>query len=415
MVTEPWTAFAAWGADALGLKLAFDGDAYRIEVDHFDQPAEGSVSGSSMRRSWIRRKPKPAPPEETPPFITDTQQKLLAELCERLRAHPTPLLARPSDQPTAVHELTDRLFAAYTLDGGKAHVAGCHLEDTPIVRLTQPGVDGEGKEIVTHTFYDEEGKPLTVELISALGLSKVQSGSEATPRIETGRLITAMAEARRQGNQESAVASIVFAKRAWGRLRFEFGEDSVDASFDGWARTLTAPSVVCPQTGRETFHLGITEKGERGEIAAAEEIAVCSVTGHRRVLSDLVRCAVTDQLAEAEWLAPCGTTGDSVLKSELVACKRCGQLAMKKAVSKSGCRGCDAAKHVPANDPRLAKVFAKHPRLSDQRWTLAEMPAAFVLESASWFRKRVVTIDKESLAILREAEASRFSLTWRTV
>ncbi len=417
LVTESWTAFAAWGADALGLKLAFDGEAYRIEVDHFGQPEEGSATGStvgsSLRRSWIRRQPKPEPAEETPPFVTDAPKKLLAELFDRLRAHPEPLYARPTQQPTAVHELTDRLFAAYTLEGGKAHVAGCHLEDMPLVRLSQLGTNGDGNEMVSHTFYDEEGTPLSAELVTALGLAQVQCGSDPTPRIEAGRLTAAISAARHQGGQESAIASIVLAKRAWGRLRFEFGDDSVDTPFDGWARTLTAPPIVCPQTGRETFHLAMTERGERGTIAAAEEIAACSVTGHRRVLRHLVRCAVTDKLAEPEWIAPCGVTGENVLKSELVPCKRCGQLVAKRTVTASGCHGCDSAKHVSPKDPRLAKVLAKHVRLASHRWALAEMPAAFVLETTSWLRKRVVTIDKVSLDILREAEASRFSSTWQ--
>ena len=61
----------------------------------------------------------------------------------------------PADQPSSVHQLTDRLFGAYTVDDGKVHLAGCRLDDCLFLRLgVQCGdefremfLDAEGREV----------------------------------------------------------------------------------------------------------------------------------------------------------------------------------------------------------------------------------------------------------------------------
>jgi hypothetical protein len=216
--------------------------------------------------------------------------------------------------------------------------------------------------------------------------------------------------ARRSVNVAPALETIVWAKRARGRLRFEFGDKSVDAPFEGWARLLKAPPVVCPLTGVETFHLATIEDGD---IAAAEQIGVCVVTRRRRLLRDLVKCSATGDLAESEHFGRCAASGKPVLKIRLVKCDRCGLLVAPTAKQKSDCEACSRVKRVGADDPRLRVIVAKHPNLAKLKWALAETPVAFVLETSGWFRRRVLSIDKQTLAVVQAAEASRMSSIWR--
>lgn len=411
---EAWTALAAWAADELGVRVAFDGKVYRIEEDA-PTATDGSATESAVRRSWFRRRPPKEDQAETPapePFAAETPAELLDELVSRLRERPEPTHARPVSQPTAVHDLSAKLFAAYKLDGGQAHLAGCHFDDVPLVRLTWV-VDGEdGSQTIEHRYTDELGEPLEWSQVEALGVDRVAPWGPSSPKIDEGRLARMLESARHSATGEPSLETIVWAKRAWGRLRFEFGDKSVDAPFEGWARMLKAPPVVCPQTGVETFHLATIEGGA---IAAAEQIDVCTVTKRRRLLCELVKCSVTGKLAEPEFVGRCAASGEPVLKSQLVKCERCGLRVAPSAKRGGDCDACRRPKRVGAGDPRMQAIIAARPKLAKQKWALAETPVAYVLESSGWLRRRVVSLDKETLAVLHAAEASRMSTVWRPV
>lgn len=410
---ESWTALAAWAADELGVRVAFDGKLYRIEeVTHAVAPA-ATASESATRRSWFGRRATKAEAVEGPEaFATPTPAELLSELVTRLQQRPGTVHARPVSQPTAVHDLSAQLFVAYTLDGGQAHLAGCHFDDVPLVRLTWVHEDEDGSQSVEHRYFDELGEPLDWSLVESLGVDRVASLTGPAPRLDEGRLTRMLESARRRINIAPALETIVWAKRAQGRLRFEFGDKSVDATFEGWARLLEAPPVVCPLTGAETFHLATIEDGE---IAAAEQIGVCVVTRRRRLLRDLLKCSATGNLAEPEHMGRCAASGEPVLKSRLVKCDRCGLLVAPTAKQKSDCDACRRVKRVGADDARLRAIFGRHPHLAKRKWALAETPVAFVLETSGWFRRRVVSLDKETLAVVHAAEASRWLSEWRPV
>jgi hypothetical protein len=270
----------------------------------------------------------------------------------------------------------------------------------------------DGSHSIEHRCYDELGEPLEWSLVEALGVDRVAPLAAPAPRLEEGRLARMLESARRNAGVTPSLETIVWAKRAHGRLRFEFGDRSVDAPFDGWARLLVAPPVICPQTGVPTHHLATVEGGA---IAAAEQIGVCAVTKHRRLLRDLVKCSVTGQLAEPEHTALCAASGEPALKDQLVKCDRCGLLVAPAAKHAGDCDACRAAKRVGASDPRMKAIFAARPHLAKHRWTLAETPVAYVLESSGWFRRRVVSLDKGTLAVVHAAEGSKMSAVWRPI
>ncbi|QDV76067.1 hypothetical protein [Botrimarina mediterranea] len=410
---ESWTALAAWAADELGVRVAFDGKLYRIEEDVHAAAPDASTTESAARRSWFRRRsPKEEAAEGPEPFATETPAELLGELVNRLRERPEVTHARPVSQPTAVHDLSAQLFAAYKLDGGQAHLAGCHFDDVPLVRLTWVQEGDDGAQSIEHRYYDELGEPLEWSLAEALGVDRVAPLAGPTPRIEPERLARMLESVRRHADVAPSLETVVWAKRAWGRLRFEFSDQSIDAPFEGWARLLKAPPVVCPLTGVDTYHLTTIEGGE---IAAAEQVGVCDVTKHRRLLADLVKCSATGRLAEPEYVGRCAASGEPVLKSQLVRCDRCGLLVAPAAKRSGDCDACRRAKRVGADDPRLLAIVAKHPKLAKRNWALTETPVAYVIEASGWFRRRVASFDKESLTVIHAAEASRMSSVWRPV
>lgn len=412
---ESWTALAAWAADELGVRVAFDGKCYRLEPSAPPEDAIDGPAAPAAKQSWFRRRrrddaPEAADPVDEPTFESEHPADVVVELVERLQKQAPVVHARPVDQPTAVHDLSSRLFRAYTLDNGQAHLAGCHFEDVPLVRHTVIEDRGDNPPLVRHRYFNELGDPLAWESAVALGIDRVAPFIEQTPVLDDGRRDRMVQSVRRADDHPAALLTIVWAKRAWGRLRFEFGDRSIDTPFDGWARTLEAPPVVCPQTGRNTFHLATLEDGE---IAAAEEIAECAVSGHRHLVRDLVRCSESGQLAERELTGVCAASGEPVLSDSLLVCPRCGLKVSPSARRSADCDACRRTKSVAPDDKRLSRILAEHPNLANKKWALAETPTAFVLEHAGWLRRRVVTVDRETLALLHAAEASRMSSTWR--
>ncbi|TWT96803.1 hypothetical protein Pla108_25770 [Botrimarina colliarenosi] len=416
---ESWTALAAWAADELGVRVAFDGKVYRVEaIDEATDP-EPPVGESSLRRSWFRRRQSKADaagpdPEPIEPFTTTTPADLLQELVQRLVERPGVTHARPVSQPTAVHDLSARLFSAYQLDGGQAHLAGCHFDDVPLVRLTWIKLADDGSQQVTHRFFDELGAPVDWGKVQRLGVDRIAPIGEPAPRIDEARLDRMTDSAKRAAGGEAdppALVTIVWAKRAWGRLRFEFGDKSIDAPFDGWAQTLTAPAVVCPQTGVETFHLATDSEGE---IAAAEELATCCVSGERRVRSRLGQCVATGQWADAEHLSDCPITAASVLTTKRVRCRLCDQQVSPTACPEGVCTACRNKERVGQGDPRLQRLFEKYPKMRRWGgWRVAETDAALLVEASRLLRSVQWTFDKATLELLHAVATPRLASSWR--
>ena len=57
-------------------------------------------------------------------------------LLSRLHAIGPTVPIRPTEQPTAVNDIAQNLFAAYQVDGGRVHLGGCQLTDYPFLRLS---------------------------------------------------------------------------------------------------------------------------------------------------------------------------------------------------------------------------------------------------------------------------------------
>lgn len=318
----------------------------------------------------------------------------------------------PADQPTSVRQLAERLFSAYTLDDGSVHLAGCSLEDRPFVRWTF-----EHGGATVEVLVDDHARLVDDDTARRLGLGE-------TVRLEhppdpTRHPFKCLVDQSRHLVQQrypavdlagSAKTALIWCKFAEGKLRFTFGDGSVDLPFFGWARSLQPPPFVCPHTGKRTFHLAATDDGR---IAAAEAVRRCDETGSRVLDADLAICAVTGKTMLRELLATCPVSGEQVARKQLLTCSICLQEVSPHAIDGNACSACRNLRPVAAGDVRLDRVLARYPALAGwSKWRLSETARVYVLRASRWWKRLLVVVDKQSLAPLRLARGRRFQARW---
>jgi len=321
----------------------------------------------------------------------------------------------PADQPTGVHQITERLFPAYTVEGGSVRLAGCLLEDRVFVRLEFRQGDRSVEVIV-----DDRGEQVDPQFVDTLGMTETirletppeLMGPDIRRLVEAGtRLVE---EQFAEGDQPILVATtVVWCKFAEGKLRFTIAEQGTELPFAGWARLLEPPPFVCPYTGRRTFHLAATDDGR---IAAADRIEVCSETGRRVLADDLVTCSVTGRRALPESMATCPVSEEYVLGEAMVACGTCRQLVSPKVVERNECAACRRLESVGKADPRMARLLDEHPLLDRwRRWRISETATSYLLTASGWLRQLLVVVDKDSLELKLLATGNRFFAGWNVV
>lgn len=320
--------------------------------------------------------------------------------------------AAPAGQPQSVARIAERLFPAYTLDRGRVHLAGCVLDDRLIVRL-QGHVDSEPVEY----FVDSQGRDVNPALVESLGIHD-SVPLEKAPPLAVRQLERFLVQGMRQTEQRLAVdadfhvASLtaVWCKFAAGKLRFTFGEASVDLPFAGWAQTLTAPAFVCPASGQRGFHLAATDDGR---VTLVGQIACCAETGRRVLVTSLTRCSVTGRQVLAELTDVCPVMGKPVLRRLMVACATCGQAVSPAAIRHGRCSACHALCAVGKSDPRVVRLLGEHPELDRWRWwRMAETRTVRIFQASGWLEQVLVVVDKDSAEIKRLARGNRLMPHW---
>ena len=321
----------------------------------------------------------------------------------------------PADQPTTIREVAERLFPAYTIDGGTAHLAGCTLEDRLFLRVR---TQHAGKSV--EFYLDDGGKELDPTLVGTLGMDHMVELKR--PPVSADARITCLAERGRgmiaqqfptENPPEHVDLAAVWCKYAQGKVRFTVEESMVDLPFSGWARILEPPAFVCPATGVATFQLAATDEGR---IVAAERIATCDETGRRMLDDDLVTCSATGRRVLAELTEVCPVSGKPVLRAAMVRCTMCGQAVAPAAIAHGACHACRTLEPVSKNDPRMARLLGEHPLMDRWRdWRMSETATVYILTAAGWFHKLLVVADKESLQLRLMATGGRFLAGWHAV
>jgi hypothetical protein len=320
--------------------------------------------------------------------------------------------AVPVGQPQGVTQIAERLFPAYVPDGGRLHLAGCTLEDRLIVRLR-----GSRAAQPLEVLVDAEGRDLDPDLAELLGVDDAAPVEKCPPPAlpQMNRFLScglARVEQRLAAELDFDLQSItaVWCKFAEGKLRFTFGEASLDLPFAGWAKTLRAPPLVCPATGREGFHVAATDDGR---ITLADQIARCEETGRRTLAKDLVRCEISGKRVLGELTKICPVSGQRVLGRLLVSCGLCRQQVSPAAVTRGRCTACRRMRLVARSDSRLARLLKEHAELDAWRWwRMAESAEVYVLVGSAWLRQILVVADKDTLALKLLAKGNRFLPAW---
>ncbi|MCL4206024.1 MAG: hypothetical protein KJ000_26365 [Pirellulaceae bacterium] len=334
--------------------------------------------------------------------------------------------AAPASQPTSVHQLTPRLFDAYTVEAGRVMLGGGTLEDLPLLRATglvRSEESGEPLRLV-HRFSTIEGQTVEPKLLASLHLDDL-APLRRPPRLPPGDLPTWLATARMHlpaaapdERIEPLVVTIVWCKYFRCKLTFEIGDARAELPFSSWAQWLidgdaSPPPFRCRHTDRESFHVVRTDDGL---ITVPEATAICEQTGRRVLETSLATCELTGRRVLRDLLAACPISGQQVLASELVTCAMCGQPVSPKSMAGQQCHACRALRNVRRDDPRMAIVFGSHPKLEQwSRWRLSETATVYILRGSSFFRQLLVVVDRESLDPLRLAESTFLSRRWSPI
>jgi hypothetical protein len=319
-------------------------------------------------------------------------------------------------QPDTIAQITARLFPAYTIQGGRVHLAGCTLEDRLFARLTYQ-VDGHTVEL----WIDGEGQEVDAAVRESLSLDQTRAVAKAPPQAcplasrFLGTVLPWFEKKRFACGERFQRVSVlmVWCKFAEGKLCFTIGEQSIDLPFAGWARTLQPPPWVCPHTGASTFDLAITDDQR---IVAAAQIATCEETGQRVLAAELVTCAATGARVLRDQTTVCPVSGVRVLTREMVACSQCGERVSPTTIQRGRCEACRRLQPIAKGDPRLARIIDQHPQIGRlKRWKLSETADRYLLLSAGWLRQVLLVVDKDTLALRRIAKAYRLVPRWECV
>lgn len=320
--------------------------------------------------------------------------------------------AAPADQPQSVHQITERLFSAYQVEGGSVRLAGCTLDDRLFIRLDF------SEDPPRSLFFNEQLRVVGPDLIEQLGMNRLVALA-APPRLCRRELEEACAAILSMQNmklgrrfQPSAITAI-WPKYAEGRLVFDIGGRTVELAFAGWARTLIAPPWVCPITQRATYHLAATDDGR---IVAAEEIGLCEVSHRKVVVSELVVCEATGKRILPEHTALCPVTGQRVLSDLLVVCRWCGQMVAPSALDVEVCFACRRLAPVPPADQRIQALLKKYPSCKRwSHWRFSETSECYILTCSRWWRAVLLVVDRHTFDLKHLATGNRLLGGWRPV
>ena len=409
-----------WALATLGIQAhTEDGHLYQFEVPESERDcfngreqvvfsANGEQSGSTF--SDVQR--------------LDSQAEFIVQLAERLKAEGRWVHAMPTRQPASVHALTPKLFELFFVEKGTVRLAGCSLEDRPILRLTfrHSGTQTGGGKLA-HTYIDLDGVILTPDRVQQLGLEELRPWDQKPPPLDDHEVNHFESLVRNEPPCEGAgwellVATIAWCKFATGKLALVVGEHSVDVPFSGWAKMLadgqTQPGPYqCPISGDQTYRVAAIDDGR---IVNTRAIVQCDQSGQRTISDDLVTCPVTGRRALHSFFEVCPVSGDRVLAVALAPCPVCQQRVNPQVVKGNACLACRSMRSVRKEDPRMARLLDEYPGLDHWRkWKIFESSRVYILQTAGFARSLLLVFDKETMEPYRVAMAGRFSATWADV
>ncbi len=345
-------------------------------------------------------------------------------LLKQLRSIKPAVHVRPRRQPTAVNDISSRLFSAYRVEGGRVHLGGCQLADFPFLRMSFSTQD-HGKPTVRHLFVAHDGTSVSDSQAQELGLLDVEPITTSPPRIDdttlnaliaSGRFIAAKSSSSRDpaaSTVDPLLITLLWVKHASGQLHFTVGDTTVALPFSGWAKSIEAQPFVAKQSGASTFHLAATDDGR---IDAFDEIATCEQSGQRVLKQDLVTCCVTGKQVLEEFTEPCPVSGKPALTEQFVECAVCREQVSKSVLEDKVCGACRQMGKIAKDDPRLVWILGEHLGLDRwKRWRLAETQNVYITQADGIMKRLLAVVDKETLAVNFLATSSKLASGWTPV
>jgi len=413
---EDIATFVRWAMEQLSLDFRVEDGVGRLPLSEADRSTFGG-------RSELQLDLNGAASNRQRESI-DLNSRFGRWLIGRLRASGPAVHVRPKQQPTAVKDIAERLFAAYRVEGGQVHLGGCQLADYPFLRLSFAAKE-EGRPCVNHLFVAHDGTSVSPQLAHDLGLLEVEPITALPPRIEEATLNALIAAGRRMAAKQSTsrdptaavadplVTAVVWVKHVSGQLQFTIGDHTVGLPFSGWAKLIQAQPYVAKYSGASTFHLAATDDGR---IDAFDQIATCEQSGRRGLLQEMVTCSVTGKRVLEEFTELCPVTGKHALADQFATCSVCQQRVSKTALENGVCAACRHLVKIKKDDPRLVWILGEHTGLDRwNRWQLAETEHVYIAEARSLWKRLLVVVDKETLAVRHLAAASRASRYWTPI
>ena len=413
--------FAMWALATLGVEVTpgngsclefdvpekyrgcFDSAARVVLASDGQAEADGSESGGASSLA---------------PYAT-----LITQLSACLQLHGTWAHAVPAVQPASVHRLALMMFSAYQVEQGAVSLAGCTLEDRPIIRFTFRNLGQSSSNGMAHVYLDAKGKLLDFSQVAVLGLDDVVPLRRRVPKLVDSQSQQMLAFADMQpeyaGEQWELLAkTLVWCKYASGKLALDIAGARAEIPFSGWAKPYAEgatkpPPYLCPVSGLKTYCVAATD---RGKIVAQDAIVSCDQSGQKVVDEQLLTCPVTGRRALEDFFSVCPASGERVLTAAMAPCTMCQQRVSPRALKHQSCVACRSLRHVRKEDPRMARLLDEYPVLDGwRRWKMYETSRVYILTAAGFVERLLVVIDKQSLEAYRVATSSRFASGWADV
>lgn len=410
-------SFTLWALETLKFRVETSQDGiYTLHA-----PSEGQPLFNGIGRLQFAFQPRLGPANEPIEHVRPGSP-MFEWLVHQVQSGARVTHAAPRQRPLGIHEVARRLLAAYEVDGGSVHLAGCTLEDRPLLRLSIRVQAPEGQRAsLQHLFVMPDGSVASDELVSDLQLHSLEPYPGRPPELETtdverwvvvGELHVRHAHA---APFELIATTIVWCSHAAGKLAFSIGQQTAEIPFEGWAQTLVsgqiaAPIYTCPLSGVQSYHLAATDDGR---ITAAEAVETCAVSQQRVLSTELEACGLTGVRMLSRFLATCPVTGLRIQQSHLIPCATCRQPASPKALRRKVCLACRSLQSIRKDDPRMARILGEYQKLDRWRsWKMAETSAAYVLTATTLMRSLLLVLDKETLQPRFSATGSRAFGQW---
>jgi len=325
----------------------------------------------------------------------------------------------PSAQPVSVAEVAPALFDAYTIDRGKAQLAGCRLEERPLLRLTfRYSTENNGVfDSVKHRFVDREGNELAPEFIDPMQLLDLAPPNRKSAPLADADLDQWIAKSHdNSAGEEVICATVIWCKYAEGKIAFHVRGQIAELPFSNWARLLTdvpdaAPAFVCPHSGKRSHNITSTDDGR---ITVAEAVGVCEETGRQVLATELARCEATGALVLEKTLHECPVSRRLVKDSSLEDCKSCKQKVSPMSNAGGVCEACRRPEKVAPTDQRILALQEKHDEFKRFRhWSISETATSRIFQTSTLTKRWLIVENRESNELNHFRHGSKWNSKWR--